>query len=216
MSNWQWPGFNHEKKNTGIPSDIHDILLPPYQICTCQGHLQLPLQISSIYKEHIVRLHVLRFRPCLAYGYQKPPQRKIWTIYLSKDDASAFWLLHNVHNIWCPNQHTGTSPKLPAVPMHNPTLESGMEKIGKLMQTFDAIPCHYQSLPIGFKFHTVILKQPQRTNQSLHSKLTSFLCPETLVAVHGCWEQLSKLVCDVAFRHGALQHLVMIGNTEEP
>lgn len=91
MSNWQWPGFNHEKKNTGIPSDIHDILLPPYQICTCQGHLQLPLQISSIYKEHIVRLHVLRFRPCLAYGYQKPPQRKIWTIYLSKEGhASAF------------------------------------------------------------------------------------------------------------------------------
>lgn len=95
-----------------------------------------PSPTSLADKQHLQRAHCPASRPAL--------------IYLSKDGhASVFWLLDNVQNIWCRNQHTGTSPKLPAVPMHNPTLESGMEKIGKLTQTFDAIPCHYQSLPIG-------------------------------------------------------------------
>ena len=38
----------------------------------------------------------------------------------------------------------------------------------------------------------------------------------TLVAVHGCRQQLPELVGDMAFRHRALQHLVMIGDPEKP
>lgn len=133
-----------------------------------------PSPTSLADKQHLQRAHCPASRPAFQMSclrLSETSSKKNMDNILSKDGhASVFWLLHNVHNIWCPNQHTGTSPKPPAVPMHNPTLASGMEKIGKLMQTFDAIRCHYQSLPIGHRVHISHLDlKTTSTNQPIPS-----------------------------------------------
>ena len=58
---------------------------------------------------------------------------------------------------------------------------------------------------------------PQQTQPKLSTPTLQHLQHQgTLVAVHGSRQQLPELVGDMAFRHRALQHLVMIGDPEKP